>query len=128
MKLRIAAAAILTFGTPSLTRADAGLSYAQLTNCAAFNLLLTQFYSLGDQAAAHQEDAATSERRSSALTLAASMLSKQDVMIVASDVALQNAEMIKSLDDKEMATKLITDNMAACATLGKAADVALTGS
>lgn len=125
LRIGVAAAAMLALSAASRADADDALSYAQLTNCAAFNMLLMQSYSLGDQAAAHQDDIAISKRRSMALTLAAAMLSKQDSKVVADDVVSQNAAMIKSLSDAEAAAKLVTDNMTPCATLGKVADEAL---
>jgi hypothetical protein len=126
IKFLLAAATIAAAAVSSqAVAADDGLSYDELTTCAAFVLLEAQAY---DTEKATADDKATAEnfyQQAAALTVAASVIQKKDSKEVTDDVKAINAKMIGSITDKESAAKLIADHKDNCNALGQAAQEAL---
>ncbi|HOB12831.1 MAG TPA: hypothetical protein PK680_06880 [Novosphingobium sp.] len=126
MKFRAiaAAAALFAMAVPSVsTAADDDLSYEKLTHCAAFNMLLAQVMSVGDDKDKPESkaQAETFTNQSAALMVVATVVSKKDSKDVQADVSAQNSAMINSLGEKGAAEKLVGDNLETCNNLGKAA-------
>lgn len=122
MRIRFAAAsaALLALAAPAAATAPE-LTYQTVTNCAAFNMLLAQVYSAGDQAAAKKADIETYSGRSAALMVIAATMSSSTAEKVTTDVTAQNDAMIKSLGGDGAIDKLLADNMSNCEVMGQAA-------
>jgi hypothetical protein len=122
MKIRIAAtaAALLAMAAPAAA-ADGALTYQSVTHCAAFNLLLAQVYSAGDQAAATATEIDTFSNQAAALMVVATAMNNSTTEQVQADVTAENDTMIASLDGDGAAEKLISDNMVSCTVMGQAA-------
>jgi hypothetical protein len=130
MKFRYAAAAaaLLAMSIPTASSAaDDDLSYPKLTHCAAFNMLLAQVMSVGDDKDKPETKASaeTFTNQSAALMVVATVVSKKDPKEVQADVSSQNDEMIASLSKDGAAEKLVSDNLETCNNLGKAAYAAV---
>lgn len=126
MKFRAfaAAAALVAMAVPGVsTAADDDLSYGKLTHCAAFNMLLAQVMSVGDDKDKPESkaQAETFTNQSAALMVVATVVSKKTPEAVQADVSAQNDVMINSLGQKGAAEKLVNDNLETCNNLGKAA-------
>ncbi|MFM5924226.1 MAG: hypothetical protein ACKOPG_08590 [Novosphingobium sp.] len=126
MKFRIAAAAaaLLAVAMPTASSAaDDGMSYDKLTHCAAFNMLLSQVMSVGDDKdkPENKTQAETFTNQAAALMVVATVTSKKDPKVVQADVSAENDKMIASLSEKGAADKLVGDNLETCNAMGKAA-------
>jgi hypothetical protein len=124
MKIRIAAAALLAMAAPA-TAADGAVTYQSVTHCAAFNLLLAQVYSAGDQAAAKTTEIDTFSGQAAALMVVATAMNGATTEQVQADVTAENDTMIASLDGEGAADQLISDNMVSCNAMGQAAKESL---
>lgn len=106
---------------------DDKISYAEITNCAAFVLLEAQVYG-GDTGTPTAEDKAKSEtyyQHAASLTVAAALLNDKDPKVVTEEVKQLNTAMIDTLSQDGAAEKLIKDNAELCNALGEAAHEAL---
>ena len=105
--------------------ADDKVSYAELTNCAAFVLLEAQVYDSDDGTAEDKAKAETYYQHAASLTVAAALLNDKDPKAVTDEVKKLNTKMIGSLSQDGYAEKLIKDNAELCNALGQAAHEAL---
>lgn len=105
--------------------ADDKVSYAELTNCAAFVLLEAQVYDSDDGTAEDKSKAETYYQHAASLTVAAALLNDKDPKMVTEEVKQLNTKMISSLSQDGAAEKLIKDNAELCNALGEAAYDAL---
>ena len=104
---------------------DDKVSYAELTNCAAFVLLEAQVYDSDDGSAEDKSRAETYFQHAASLTVAAALLNDKDPKAVTEEVKQLNTKMIGSLSQDGAAEKLIRDNAELCNALGEAAYTAL---
>lgn len=104
---------------------DDKVSYAELTNCAAFVLLEAQVYDSDDGTAEDKSKAETYYQHAASLTVAAALLNDKDPKMVTEEVKQLNTKMISSLSQDGAAEKLIKDNAELCNALGEAAYEAL---
>lgn len=104
---------------------DDKVSYAELTNCAAFVLLEAQVYDSDDASAEDKTKAETYYQHAASLTVAAALLNDKDPKMVTEEVKQLNTKMISSLSQDGAAEKLIRDNAELCNALGEAAYEAL---
>ena len=104
---------------------DDKVSYAELTNCAAFVLLEAQVYDSDDGTAEDKSKAETYYQHAASLTVAAALLTDKDPKMVTEEVKQLNTKMISSLSQDGAAEKLIKDNAELCNALGEAAYDAL---
>lgn len=104
---------------------DDKVSYAELTNCAAFVLLEAQVYDSDDGTAEDKSKAETYYQHAASLTVAAALLNDKDPKMVTEEVKQLNTKMISSLSQDGAAEKLIKDNAELCNALGEAAYDAL---
>ena len=104
---------------------DDKVSYAELTNCAAFVLLEAQVYDSDDGTAEDKTKAETYYQHAASLTVAAALLNDKDPKAVTDEVKKLNSNMVSSLSQDGYAEKLIKDNAELCNALGQAAHEAL---
>lgn len=104
---------------------DDKVSYAELTNCAAFVLLEAQVYDSDSGTAEDKAKAETYYQHAASLTVAAALLNDKDPKVVTDEVKQLNTKMIGSLSQDGAAEKLIKDNAELCNALGQAAHEAL---
>ncbi|MBN8499827.1 MAG: hypothetical protein J0M19_01590 [Sphingomonadales bacterium] len=135
MKFRaiFAAAALMGAVAPTVSIAQTApqndeLSYAKLTHCAAFNMLLGQVMSSGTDKdkPENKASAETFTNQAAALIVVATVVSKKDSKVVTDDVFAQNGAMLKSLSGAGAAESLVRDNLETCNNLGKAAYATIT--
>lgn len=105
--------------------ADDKVSYAELTNCAAFVLLEAQVYDSDSATADDKTKSETYYQQAASLTVAAALLHDKDPKAVTEEVKQLNTSMIDSLSKDGAAEKLIKDNAELCNALGQAAQDAL---
>ena len=128
MKIKMfgGAVALAAFAmSASAGAADDKVSYAELTNCAAFVLLEAQVYDSDDGTAEDKTKAETYYQHAASLTFAAALLNDKDPKMVTEEVKQLNTKMISSLSQDGAAEKLIKDNAELCNALGEAAYDAL---
>lgn len=130
MQFRFAAgiAALIALAAPATAfAAEDTLSYEKLTHCAAFNMLLSQVMSVGEDKdkAQNKAQAETFAKHSAALMVVATVSSKKDIKLVQGDVATQNDAMIKSLGEAGAADRLVSENLETCSAMGQAAFLAI---
>lgn len=128
MKIKLigGAVALAAFAmSASAGAADDKVSYAELTNCAAFVLLEAQVYDSDDATAEDKTKAETYYQHAASLTVAAALLNDKDPKAVTEEVKQLNTKMISSLSQDGAAEKLINDNAELCNALGEAAYDAL---
>jgi DNA-directed RNA polymerase specialized sigma54-like protein len=126
MKLLGGAAALAALVMSGAAGADDDkVSYAELTNCAAFVLLEAQVYDSDSGTAEDKAKAETYYQHAASLTYAAALLNDKDPKAVTEDVKKLNTTMIDSLSQDGAAEKLIKDNAELCNALGQAAHEAL---
>jgi DNA-directed RNA polymerase specialized sigma54-like protein len=128
MKIKLigGAVALAAFAmSASAGAADDKVSYAELTNCAAFVLLEAQVYDSDDATAEDKTKAETYYQHAASLTVAAALLNDKDPKAVTEEVKQLNTKMISSLSQDGAAEKLIKDNAELCNALGEAAYDAL---
>lgn len=116
--LAAVAAASLAFAAPASAKDD-DLTYATVTRCAAFNLLLAQVYGVGDGADKEKVDLYTDQAAS--LMVVATMMSDAGDDAVAEDIKKQNSAMLDAISDDKATDKLLNDNLEECTQLGQAA-------
>ena len=128
MKIKMfgGAVALAAFAmSASVGAADDKVSYAELTNCAAFVLLEAQVYDSDDGTAEDKTQAETYYQHAASLTVAAALLNDKDPKMVTEEVKQLNTKMISSLSQDGAAERLIKDNAELCNALGEAAYEAL---
>ncbi|WP_309622031.1 hypothetical protein [Novosphingobium sp.] len=128
MKIKMfgGAVALAAFAMSASAGADDDkVSYAELTNCAAFVLLEAQVYDSDDGTAEDKTKAETYYQHAASLTVAAALLNDKDPKMVTEEVKQLNTKMISSLSQDGAAEKLIRDNAELCNALGEAAYEAL---
>ena len=128
MKIKMfgGAVALAAFAmSASAGAADDKVSYAELTNCAAFVLLEAQVYDSDDGTAEDKTKSETYYQHAASLTVAAALLNDKDPKMVTEEVKQLNTKMISSLSQDGAAEKLIRDNAELCNALGEAAYEAL---
>ena len=128
MKIKMfgGAVALAAFAmSASAGAADDKVSYAELTNCAAFVLLEAQVYDSDDGTAEDKTKSETYYQHAASLTVAAALLNDKDPKMVTEEVKQLNTKMISSLSQDGAAEKLIKDNAELCNALGEAAYDAL---
>ena len=128
MKIKMfgGAVALAAFAiSASAGAADDKVSYAELTNCAAFVLLEAQVYDSDDGTAEDKTKSETYYQHAASLTVAAALLNDKDPKMVTEEVKQLNTKMISSLSQDGAAERLIKDNAELCNALGEAAYEAL---
>lgn len=120
-----AALAATAFSTQAMAADEEGISYEELTTCAAFVLLEAQVYDTDDASSEDKATAQTFYEQAAALTVAASVIHKRDSDSVTKDVKSINSKMIESISDEASAKNLIATHQQNCNALGKAAQEAL---
>ncbi len=120
----ITAVAALAMTMPSVSQAaDDDLSYARLTHCAAFTMLMGQVMGMGENKDKPEYKAAAAQyqEQSIALLIVAIAVSKKDAKVVTEDVNAQNTALKNSLSKEGAADRMIKEDLTPCTELGKAA-------
>lgn len=98
-----------------------GPTYDGVTQCAAFNMLMAQAYSAGDDAAANKDEIELYTGQAAALMVIATMMQGTESAAVTAEIKRKNDAMVALVSDEKAFGKLLDDNFEVCTSMGKAA-------
>ncbi|MCC6926158.1 hypothetical protein [Novosphingobium sp.] len=124
-KKLLIAAAIGLVALPGQATAAGELSYEEVANCAAFNILTMRIFSQGGEPEKNKDKVEKYKSQAVALSVVAVAIAKKDSKVVMDDITTRNQAMYAKIDDQAYMSKLIETNAKTCNELGEAAVQAL---
>ncbi len=124
-KKLLIAAAIGLVALPGQATAAGELSYEEVANCAAFNILTMRIFSQGSEPEKNKDKVEKYKSQAVALSVVAVAIAKKDSKVVMDDITTRNQAMYAKIDDQAYMSKLIETNAKTCNELGEAAVQAL---